>query len=195
MEADDPFVLFMGPPEQENLTKEPEARQNSTSNRHEQSPTPPKETRDQHSSSNASSGPPITTPRRGAQLNIPSSQNSAKSDKSKHTPPTTPNSEDETAEGDAKTQEKPPSNHSDLPQQIERREPSTTGRPKQQPTRPKPSPENNITKPTQRTEPRKEHSLTSRLSTALSSIVNRGLQSMYTPSKKRTIRIPRRYLD
>ena len=184
----------MGPPEQEN-TSGAGAEQDSTGSRQEPPPTPPRETKDHQLSSNASSGPPGATTGNEMRPITPPSQISAKSSKSGHTLPMTPDDEDNEAKKNVINQGKPAGNHSDLPKQDERREPPTTGRTTQAINHPESNPENNAAEPTQRTAPRKENSLTSRLSTALSSIVNRGLRSVYTPSKKRTIRIPRRYLD
>ena len=153
--------------------------------RHTTAPQPP---------SNASSGPPGATTGKETRPLTPPSQASARSSKSGRTPPMTPDDESNEIKKNAINQGKTASGHSNPPKQDEREEPPTDERTTQAINHPESNPENIATEPAQRTAPGKENSLTSRLSTALSSIVNRGLRSVYAPSKRRTIRIPRRYL-
>ena len=190
-QPNDPFAFFAGPLERESTSSAGEA-QNSTDNRRD---PPPEDATAPQPSSNASSGLPGTTTGKETRPLTPPSQASARSSKSGRTTPMIPNDEGNEIKKNAVNQGGTASGNSNQPKQDEQESPPTDERTTQAISHPGSGPESIATKPTQRTVPGKENSLTSILSTALSTIVNRGLRSVYTPSKKRTIRIPRRYLD
>jgi len=187
----------MGPTEQENTTSE-KTEQGSTDSQQIPPPTSPGKTTTPQPTVSTSSGPYGAAADEGTQPATPTSQASAKSSKSGHM---TSGGEGNEAkrnvvkQGPLINQKNLTGSPSDPPKQDEREEPTEAENTSQTTNNRELNPENSAAKTTQRPAPTKEDSLTSRISTALSSIVNRGIRSVYTPSKKRTIRIPRRYLD
>ena len=192
-QSSDPFALFTGPTEQENTTSG-KTEQGSTDSQQIPPPTSPGKTTTPQPTVSTSSGPYGAAADEGTQPATPTSQASAKSSKSGHM---TSGGEGNEAkrnvvkQGPLINQKNLTGSPSDPPKQDEREEPTAAENTSQTTNNRELNPENSAAKTTQRPAPTKEDSLTSRLSTALSSIVNRGIRSVYTPCLLYTSPSPR----